>query len=145
MADPARQIRALLSFRPVLGVCIGSARCCNAKRASTVKVLERSGCRRMEALTLDYLNSDYRRPLRPALGKRGANRAWEWIIGAGAILLFIALASAFVSYEPIQPPCGPSCSMKGTSWHPQSVQNKHPLELKLGSNQNPSPTREIRV
>ena len=54
----------------------------------------------MEALTLDYLNSDYRRPLRPALGKRGANRAWEWIIGAGAILLFIALASAFVSYEP---------------------------------------------
>jgi hypothetical protein len=63
----------------------------------------------------DYRNSDYRHPLRPARGNdpgtRGAHRAWEWIVGAGAILLFITLASAFVSYEPIQPPCRPSCSM----------------------------------
>ena len=54
---------------------------------------------------VDHLNSDYRRPLRPALGNdpgtRDAHRVWEWIIGAAAILLFIALASAFVSYEPI--------------------------------------------
>jgi hypothetical protein len=65
----------------------------------------------------DYrnLNSDYRRPLRPPADddrhSRGADRAREWIIGAGAILLFVVLAAAFVSYEPIQPPCRPSCSM----------------------------------
>ena len=59
----------------------------------------------------DYrnLNSDYRRPLRPDPGARGAHAAWEWI--AGAILLLLVLAAAFVSYEPIQPPCWPSCSM----------------------------------
>jgi len=60
------------------------------------------------SLTFDYLNSDYRRPLRPARdndpSKHDAHRVWEWMIGAAAILLFIALASAFVTYEPIQPP-----------------------------------------
>jgi hypothetical protein len=47
----------------------------------------------------DYrnLNSDYRRPLPPDPGD-----AWVWI--AGAILLLLVLAVAFVSYEPIQPP-----------------------------------------
>jgi hypothetical protein len=45
----------------------------------------------------DYrnLNSDYRRPLRPDPGARGAHAAWEWI--AGAILLLLVLAAAFVS------------------------------------------------
>ena len=54
----------------------------------------------------DYrnLNSDYRRPLPPDPGD-----AWVWI--AGTILLLLVLAVAFVSYEPIQPPCRPSCSM----------------------------------
>ena len=98
---------------------------------------------------VDHLNSDYRRPLRPALGNdpgtRDAHRVWEWIIGAAAILLFIALASAFVSYEPIQPPCRPSCSMNRVGWQLQSEQNEHPLDLKLGSNQNPSPTYAMRV
>jgi hypothetical protein len=97
----------------------------------------------------DYRNSNYRRPLRPARGNdpgtRGAHGVWEWIVGAGAILLFITLASAFVSYEPIQPPCWPSCSMNRTSWQLQSKQNEHPLDLKLASNQNPSPTRAMRV
>jgi hypothetical protein len=55
------------------------------------------------------LNSDFRRPLRPDPGARGAHAAWEWI--AGAILLLLVLAAAFVSYEPNQPPCRPSCSM----------------------------------
>jgi hypothetical protein len=67
---------------------------------------------------------------------------WEWIVGAGAILLFITLASAFVSYEPI---CRPYCSMNRTSWQLQSKQDEHPLDLKLASNQNPSPTRAMRV
>ena len=59
----------------------------------------------------DYrnLNSDYRRPLRADSGERGADAAWGWI--ASAILLLLVLAAAFVSYEPIQPPCRPSCSM----------------------------------
>jgi hypothetical protein len=54
----------------------------------------------------DYrnLNSDYRRPLPPDPGD-----ASVWI--AGAILLLLVLAVAFVSYEPIQPPCLPSYSM----------------------------------
>ena len=55
----------------------------------------------------DYhnLNTDYRRPLPPDPGD-----AWVWI--AGAILLLLVLAAAFVSYyEPIQPPCRSSCSM----------------------------------
>jgi hypothetical protein len=52
----------------------------------------------------DYrnLNSDYRRPLRADPGQRGADAAWGWI--AGAILLLLVLAAAFVSYEPIQSP-----------------------------------------
>jgi hypothetical protein len=49
-------------------------------------------------------NSDYRRPLPPDPGD-----AWPWI--AGAILLLLVLVAAFVSYEPIQPPCRSSCSM----------------------------------
>jgi hypothetical protein len=99
----------------------------------------------------DYrnLNSDYRRPLRPPADddrhSRGADRAWEWIIGAGAILLFVVLAAAFVSYEPIQPPCRPSCSMNRTGWHLQSEQIKRHLDLKIGANQNPRLTSEIRV
>jgi hypothetical protein len=100
-------------------------------------------------LMFDYLNSDYRRPLRPARDndptKHDAHRVWEWIIGATAILLFIALASAFVSYEPIQPPCGPSCSMNRTSWHLQSEQNTRALNLKLASNQNLRLTGKMRV
>jgi len=67
------------------------------------------------------------------------------MIGAAAILLFIALASAFVTYEPIQPPCRPSCSMNRTSWHLQSEQNTRALNLKLASNQNPRLTGEMRV
>ena len=59
----------------------------------------------------DYrnLNSDYRRLLRADPGERGADAAWEWI--AGTILLLLVLAAAFVSNEPIQPPCRSSCSM----------------------------------
>jgi hypothetical protein len=45
----------------------------------------------------DYRNSDYRRPLRPARGNdpgtRGAHGVWEWIVAAGAILLFITLGN----------------------------------------------------
>jgi hypothetical protein len=97
----------------------------------------------------DYLNSDYRRPLRSALGNdpgtRGAHRVWEWMIRAAAILLFVALASAFVRYEPIQPPCRPSCSMNRASGRLQSEQNTRALDLKLASNQNPRLPHDMRV
>jgi peptidoglycan/LPS O-acetylase OafA/YrhL len=68
----------------------------------------------------DYrnLNSDYRRPLPPDPGD-----AWVWI--AGAILLLLVLAVAFVSYEPIQPPCRPFLLNEST-WvaRAQSEQNR---------------------
>jgi hypothetical protein len=97
----------------------------------------------------DYLNSDYRRPLQSARGNdpgtRGAHRVWEWIVGGATILLFITLASAFVSYEPIQPPCRPSCSMNRASGQMQSEQNTRALDLTLGSNRNSRLSRDTRV
>ena len=40
-----------------------------------------------------YLDFDYRRPLRPTAGNNsstcGACPTWEWIVSAGAILLFL--------------------------------------------------------
>ena len=95
-----------------------------------------------------YLDSDYRRPLRPTAGNDsdtcGAYPTWEWIVSAGAILLFLVLAAAFVSYEPIQPSCRPSGSMSRTGRHLQSKQIRRRL-LKLGPNQNPHLASEMRV
>lgn len=45
----------------------------------------------------------------PHYHARSANAAWGWI--ACAILLVIALAGAFVSFEPGESPCRPYCSM----------------------------------
>jgi hypothetical protein len=94
------------------------------------------------------LDSDYR-PLRPTAGNDsgtcGAYPTWEWIVSAGAILLFLVLAAAFVSYDPIQPSCRPACLMSRTGWHLQSKQIRRRLDLKLGPNQNPRLASEMRV
>ena len=66
------------------------------------------------------LNSDRRKPEDPSLpdrrydpDARGAKVAWGWI--AGAMLLVIVLASAFVNYEAFQaPPCVAYCAMSRT-------------------------------
>jgi hypothetical protein len=80
------------------------------KSASSVTATQRTIDGRRPVM-FDYrnLNSDYRRVLRADPDERGADAAWGWI--AGAILLLLVLAAAFVSYEPIQPPCRSSCSM----------------------------------
>jgi hypothetical protein len=60
---------------------------------------------------MDTFMFDYRNPNGPSRKDlRRINAAWGWIAGA-AILLGIVLASAFVSYEPIQAPCRSLCSM----------------------------------
>jgi hypothetical protein len=91
--------------RPVLGPRTYSAVRRNHKSSSSVTATQRT-IDRWRPVMFDYrnLNSDYRRPLPPDPGD-----AWVWI--AGAILLLLVLAVAFVSYEPIQPPCRSSCSM----------------------------------
>jgi hypothetical protein len=59
-------------------------------------------------------NSAYRDPLRPHRrddpSTRGGHAGW-WVAG-GILLVVITLAGALdISYEPIQPPCRPFCSM----------------------------------
>jgi hypothetical protein len=63
----------------------------------------------MDPFMFDYRNPDG--PSRKDL--RRVNAARRWIAGA-AILLLIVLASAFVSFEPIQAPCRSLCSMNST-------------------------------
>ena len=59
-------------------------------------------------------NSAYRDLLRPHQcddsSMRGRHASW-WVAG-GILLVVITLAGALgISYEPIQPPCRPFCSM----------------------------------
>jgi peptidoglycan/LPS O-acetylase OafA/YrhL len=61
---------------------------------------------------MDRFMFDYRNPDGPSRKNlRRVNAAWRWLAGAAILLVIVILASAFVSYEPIEAPCRSLCSM----------------------------------